>query len=647
MTNSTSQSDPKPKKPKGPIRTGAVVPTVVILALIGVYFSFFFDGNLRRALEYAGTHIVGAEVDVARVYTSFIHARLEIDGIEVTDKEHPERNMVEVGHIRFELLWDALLRAKVVVDEASILNIEALSPRKHPGFIVPPSPPEPNGGKSAALENVEDAVVSQTRKQYNGNFLGDLAGLLGGGDTKAQLKNLEGQLKSEARIKELEKELDGKKKEWDAKIKALPQSKELQSYSDRVKALKFDFNNPAELARSVQEADKIIKEANEKVKLIDQTQKDLKGDLGKYNQAYQDIEKMVQQDIHDLQGKLKIPSIDAKEFSQQLFMSMIEKKLGSLFKYVEVARHYMPPKKTAAEKAADKSEQIIPPKRGQGKTYRFPITTGYPLFWLKHAAISSQMNTSEFSGNIKGEIKDLTTDPAQIGRPTLILAQGDFPKQGIQGLDAKITLDHVTDVPKESMLIKVGGFPVTGTKLSDSPDVKLAINQAKGSSDMEAVFTNDILTMSMKNSFGDLKYDLETKNNVVKEIIDSVLKGIPTITVNANVKGSLHDLDIHINSNLGEELSKGFQKQLQAKIGEAKAQLQKQIDEKIGGEKNKLKAELDKANGGVTKDIDGKKSEADKVIKDAQNQVNGKQGGGQKKKVEEEGKKLLNKFLGK
>ncbi len=67
------------------------------------------------------------------------------------------------------MLWDALLRAKVVVDEASINNIQALTPRKSPGYVVPPSPPAQ--GKSI-VEKAQDQVLAQTRKQFNQNFLG-------------------------------------------------------------------------------------------------------------------------------------------------------------------------------------------------------------------------------------------------------------------------------------------------------------------------------------------------------------------------------------------------------------------------------------------------------------------------------------------
>jgi uncharacterized protein (TIGR03545 family) len=348
----------------------------------------------------------------------------------------------------------------------------------------------------------------------------------------------------------------------------------------------------------------------------------------------------VQEDMRDLQNRLKLPNIDAKEFSQQLFMGLIQKKLGSMAKYVEMARKYAPPKKTAAQKAEEKSEAFVPTKRGQGKTFRFPVTTGYPLFWLKHAEISSEAGTSEYGGNIKGQIKDLTSDPPFIGRPAIVIVKGDFPKQDIQGLDATIILDHTTDTARESAVVKIAHFPVQEYKLSDSPEVQLALQKASGASDMNATFVNEEITMELKNNFNDIKYHVEAKNKMVQDLIDNVLKGIPVITMNADIKGSLHDFEVHINSNLGDELSKGFQKQLQAKIDEARAQLKKMVDEKIGGNRDKLKSDMDKMTGGLTKDVDGKKGDADKSVKDAQNQLSSEQGGGQKA-LEKKGKELL------
>jgi uncharacterized protein (TIGR03545 family) len=622
-----------------------VIPVLILVALLVGYFILFFDSNLRRGLEYAGTHVNGAEVDVGRVHTSFLHASVEIDNIEVTDKNHPERNVLQVGQMHFKMLWDALLRAKIVIDDASILNIQALTPRRHPGHVLPPPPPTPPDAKKGPglVDDAEKTVLAQTKKKFSDNFLGDLAGLLqGGGNYQEQLKNMQGNLKSDAKIKELQADLKDKQAKWEAKIKTLPQGPELKQYETRIKALKFDTKNPSQFAKDLQEADKIRKEIGDKVKQIDETSKEVKSEVATYAQAYKDVEKLVQEDLKDLQGKLKLPNVDAKEFSQQLFMAMVEQKLGSLAKYVTLARQYMPAKKSKSEKQAEKAAQITPPKRGTGTTYKFPITTGYPLFWLKHAAISSETDQSEYSGHIRGDIRDVTTDQAFLGRPTIITAKGDFPKQKISGLDAKIIFDHTGDQSKDSMNVKVASFPVSGTTLSNSPDVKLAIASAAGSTETEASLVDEALTVSMKNNFGDIKYDLDAKNGMVKEIVDNVLKGIPTVSMNAEVKGSLSDFDVHINSNLGEELSKGFKKQLQAKIDEAKGQLNKLINDRIGGEKGQLKEQMDKTLGPVTKLLDERQGEANKAVNDVTKA--GGNGKNPQKKVEEEGKKLLKQF---
>jgi uncharacterized protein (TIGR03545 family) len=171
------------------------------------------------------------------------------------------------------------------------------------------------------------------------------------------------------------------------------------------------------------------------------------------------------------------------------------------------------------------------------------------------------------------------------------------------------------------------------------------LDKATGASDVQAVFTNEQLTMNMKNTFSEVKFGLEAKQKIVSDIIGDVLKGIPVVSVNADIKGSLSDLDININSNLGDDLSKGFQHVLQAKIDDAKGELQKLINDKIGGPRDKLKGDIGKLTGDLTKQIDGKKAEGDKAIKDAQSQATGGSKGG-KDKLQDEGKKLLNKVFG-
>lgn len=634
MTNSTA-----PKK-KGPIRTGAVVPSLIIFALIYFYFALLFDSNLRKGLEYVGTQINGAEVNIGALRTSFFNASLEIRDIQVTDKEKPHRNVVQVGTIRFKMLWDGLLRAKIVIDDASILNIQALSNRKSPGYVVPPPPPEPPKG-SGALARVQSEVIKQTQKQLNGNFLSDIAAVLGGTDSKAQLAQIQGDLKSNARITELQKELNEKKLAWEKKIKEMPQAKEIEALGQRAKALKFDTKNPAEFAKNLKEAQEIFKEAEKKVKTAEANAKDLRSDMGQTTDALKDLEKMVNEDLKDLQAKFKIPDVSAKDFSTQLFMAMLERRLVGLSSYVATARKYMPPPKTKEQKLAEKSEEFIPPQRGQGQTFRFPVTTGYPLFWLKRAALSSQVDAGEYSGNLKGEIVDLNSDPEYLKKPTILSLTGEFPNQGILGIDGKIIIDHTSADSKDSMIFKVASFPVENQVLSSSKDVGLAIKKAVGSTYLNAMLAQEKLTLTMRNEFQKVEFDLVAKEKLVQDIFGKVLVGIPTVTLNADVSGSFSSLNIGINSNLGEALSNGFKAQLEARLNEAKENLRKMIDSQIGANRAKLTADLQKATGDVNKILETHKAEIDKALAEIKKSSSSPDG---KKKLEQEGKKLLKKL---
>ncbi|HAG92060.1 MAG TPA: TIGR03545 family protein, partial [Bdellovibrionales bacterium] len=198
----------KKKKKKGPIRIEAILPAVLILGLVYGYFYFFFDGHLRRAAEYALTQIHGAEVNIGNIETSVFNASLLVQKIQITDKNQPERDLFRVGEIHFKALWDGLLRAKVVIDDASIKNIQALVPRERPGRVLPPPPPD---GKPGIIAKAEKEIVDQTRAKLQDNFIGDIAAVAGGVDVKDQLGQIESNLKASVRIKELEEELNKKK----------------------------------------------------------------------------------------------------------------------------------------------------------------------------------------------------------------------------------------------------------------------------------------------------------------------------------------------------------------------------------------------------------------------------------------------------
>lgn len=659
MTQPTRPTPATKNKPKKKVRTSliryeAIIPFAILVALIWAYFFFFFDSHVRRGLEYIGTQANGAEVNIASVNTSFWNATLDINKIQITDGSEPKKNKIQIGQMKWGMLWDALLRGKVAIKEASILEVAIGVPRAKPGFVLPPPPPS----KESKFEQLKAAALDAAQKEFDHNVLGDIASILGGTDPNEQLKNIQATLKSSAMITNLQTELKAKEVEWKKRIESLPQTKELEDLQKRVKSVKVDgFSNPAEVQKSLQEIQSIYNDADAKYKNIQSTAGALNGDLNNYKTTLAGLESQIKADIADLEARLKIPKLDAASLSKSIFGPMFLGKVRQAEFYMNKAREYMPPKKTPEQKAA-----LAPPtprERQKGRDYKFGRSNAYPLFWLKHAAISSKaIEGADWSGNLLGELKDVTDDQPMTGLPTIARFKGEFPKQGFYDVLGEVTIDHVTEKALEKVKLAVGSYPLAGQQLINSDEVKLGFDRAQVASNFEAVLTGGELVIESMNSFRRPKdtahatesapqgfLSAEAKQPILASILKGALADIPTVSLNARVAGSWTNLQFGINSSLGQDLTKAFDKQIQIKINEARAKLQAYVDERIGKEREKLMAEYNKVRGQIDAVVAGKQAELDKMkaqLEKAKNDAIQSQTKG----LEKEGKKALDQLKG-
>ncbi|MNJ96878.1 hypothetical protein D3C87_146120 [compost metagenome] len=637
MTTATQDSTVKKKKTKGPIRWEAIIPFLIICTIIGLYFHFFFDGHLRRALEWGGYKALGAEVNIANLETSFFKANLRIQGVELTDSEKPTHDAVKIGDIRFGMLWDALLRAKLVVNEAVVEQIEFGVLRKRPGRVAPPPPPSSGPGMS---EKLKQQALDAAQKEYSDNVLGDIASLLAGSDVNAQLDKLQESLPSKAMLTRLEQDFKAKQKAWDERIKSLPQGKEIQALGDRINKVKYkDFKTPQEVQASIQELDGIFKEADAKYKTIKSAGNDLSADLKAFDAQYKELEKQVRVDIKSLEQHFRIPKLDAASLSKALFMKYMGPYMAKAQRYRDLAEKYMPPNLMKKNKKDEAEVAIQPHPREKGISYEFGRPNSYPLVWIKRTAISSQAGLSPNAGNIRGEIKDITSNQVLIGRPTIANLSGDFPASKVEGFLAKLTLDNRKADSNIQYLVKVGSYPLEGKELVQSPDVQLAFSKANGSLEMRgALVALKHFTMDLQNNFTNVDYQVKAKEPVLEEILKAVFAGIPVVTLTAKGQGDFPLIPFDINSNLGPELGKGLQKQIQAKIDEARKKIEAYVNEEIGKQKAQLEKQINQA-----------KSQLDGEVKKAENQLNAQKKQAEsridqaKKDLENQGKKQLEK----
>lgn len=643
MKDSTMKTN-KEKKPQGPIRWNAIIPFSIFTLLIVAYFHFFFDLHLKKLLEWGGYKALGVEVNIGELKTSFFNASFQLQKLEITDSEKPQQNSLEIGDIRYQVLWDALLRAKFAVNEVAVEGISFGTKRSHPGKVAPPEPPKTGPGFS---DQLKDSFLEEAQNQHQNNVFGDLAALLQGESSQDQLKKLEGQLPSKAMAEALDAKVKERKKYWDEKFKTLPQGKELQNFNDRLSKVKTrDFKSPQELQASLQEVDSIIKDMDSKYKTVSSATQEFSTDLNSLQEDAKKLDAQVKQDVETLKQHFKIPKLDAKTLGKAVFMKYLSPYIAKFNRYKSMAEKYMPPKfkQSKEDKDAAQAEAIVPHERDHGTTYEFGRLNAYPLFWVKRVSISSQAGKTPESGDIKGEILNISSNQTTTGRPTTFKIEGNFPGMNIFGFKTLGSFDNTKEKPIVDMTAQVDSYEVTGKELLKG-DVEIGFEKATGRAEMKANLIGfKQVDLSLNNAFTKVSYNIKAKSTELQEVLKNVFFGIPKVTLTASGKGDLPNINFDVATNIGSELQAGFEKQINAKIEEAKAKVQKIIDEEVGKHKAAIENEIAKIKsqfgGEIQKSqnqLEGQKKQADQKIeqakKDAENQAKGQ--------LQKEGQKAL------
>jgi len=629
--NAMPTARPTPKK-KGPIRFEAIVPLALVIGLFALYFTLFFDGHLRRALEYGATSANGAEVDIGKLDTSLWKASVMVGNIEMTDPAQPGKNRVQIGAIDFRMLWDALLRGKVVINEASINDVQIDTPRKSPGRVLPPKA----GGDGPGYG---DKVLAQMKEEFSGNVLGDLAAIAAGANPKEQLASMGSDLKSSTQIAAMEKSLDEKKQQWQSRIAALPKAEDFTALQRRLSGVKLDnLQDISQTQSSLQELAAIRNDFDAKSKPVRDAAGSLSGDLAAAKGSLSGLDKIVSEDVRSLQARMHLPSLDTRTLSRALFGMDVLGKVQQAHGYMEQARSYIP--------AKNKKKPLAPMRaRSNGHDYVFGRTNSYPRFWLRKALISSRLQGG--SSALSGQILDVSTDQPLVGRPMVATIKGDFPQQGISGIKAELVIDHLTSVPIERLTMEVGQYGVAGRSLVSSPSVKLGFAKAEGSAKFSAQLRGDDVDVRMTNRFSKVAFETKAQSEVVREMMNASLSGLNAANLDAHVSGTWSKLDWQLSTNLADALERGMRRYLQGKMDEAKARITAMVNEKIAEQRKRLYARQADLESSLKAALAERQAQVDKLRDDldaARNKLDERKKaflGAQQDKLKEGSGKLL------
>ena len=579
---------------------------VAFLVLVGLIFGFTFlvlDSMVEQGIESAGTNANGAKVELASVDLTLFPLGLTLKGLQVTDREAPMTNLLEVERIAFLLDAGALLKRKLIVDEMAMEGLAFKTARTRSGAVTEDIK-EQGGPATAPGGQGKEAPAKQAKP--------DVKQILANEDLETL--RLAGEL--EGRIGEMSSK-------WEDKLSALPTSKDLDQYKARLseatkgKVTLKNFEQRADALKALE------KDINKDLKAIKSIEADYKADKQELDKGFGKLKAAPARDVKALKEKYGLSGQAASNLSGLLFGEKIEHWVDLALRYYETARPYMEKYRAGRESAH---------KRGKGITVLFKERDPLPDFMIRRAAASVRLE----GGVIDGEILHITHQQDISGRPTTLAFSTDTLKNmsmlsltgSVDRRDPETSLD-VFD-------LEASGMKISGVELSGGSRLPVTMERAGLDIKSHVSINNGELDGRVVAGFRDVNMEVGDTSGSLAKVLAKTIRSLRRFKIEAGFKGPLTSPDISIRSDMDKALAQAagdaaeqeareFQKELEAGISEyTSAQVQgakdsmaalKEIQDRISSAKNSLDASKKETSDSLKDSLDASKKEAADSLK--------------------------------
>ncbi|MBI4420755.1 MAG: hypothetical protein HY560_08015, partial [Gemmatimonadetes bacterium] len=411
-------------------RWKAIIPLVLLAALMALGWVFYADWAVERAVERVGAEIVGARVDLAGAAIRLGRGSVVLRGLQVTDPGSPMQNLVEAEEIVAAISPLPLLEKKVVIDSVAGRGVRFGTPRKMSGAL-----PRPSATTGLVARRISEWADQIRIPSFS------LAGL-------GQAVNIPAistdSLRTLAQARAVTGAADSARRGWEQQLQGMdprPQIDSARALADRLKGADLRSLGVQGARQEVTSARATVEALNRTIGRVKALEQSVSSGVASLKSTVAALDQARQADYAFARGLVKLPSLDAPDISPALFAEVGLEHLKPMLYWLAVAEHYLPP-------GLDPRARSGPDRvRAAGLTVQFPRARAYPGFLLRYADADLTLGGENVAaGTYRAQLAGLTTEPALYGRPLQLVVQRTGGRAGPQGARAFAQLDH-TRVP--------------------------------------------------------------------------------------------------------------------------------------------------------------------------------------------------------
>jgi uncharacterized protein (TIGR03545 family) len=573
-------------------RWKAIIPLAIVLVLLVVGWTLFADRLVKKLVEFAGTEVVGAKVELAAAHVRLLKGNVTLDGLQVTNPQSPMRNLVQVDQIVAQLNGGALLEKKVVVDTAAVRGVRFDTPRRTSGALKKPSPT--TGLVTRRVTGWADAIPIPSL---------DLSGL---GSVAAAAGISTDSLKSVGEARALAARADSMRAAFERDLNAANPSPTLDSARALAERLRgksvrqLGVQGTRDAVASVRAILGQVRSTRDRLTALQQR---VTSGLDTLRGGAAALDRARQADYAYAQRLVKVPSLATPDVSMALFGQMAIARVKPVLYWMGVAQQYMP----AGLKP--KPNPAPPRARMAGVDVSFPKAHTWPTFLLRHGDASLLLGgQTAATGAYAAWVSGVTTEPAVYGGPLRFGAERTAAARGPRELRVAGILDRSGEVPHDSVDALVGGvaFPAAeiaaaGARLEfPNGTVRLSLDRRGGTLDGSLRLTAD--GVRWVRTSGDTAAAATAalgSRAWVEGLIWRSVASVKDVGVTIRFSGRPDAPRLDVSSNVGAAVSAALQHEVGAEVARVQASVRARVDSIVGQQVAQAKAKLTALAGDV------------------------------------------------
>lgn len=521
---------------------------IAVVALLAIHLAL--EPVLQGFFVKFGERIIRSKIDIEQFDVGLTTADIHLGNVAVANPRSLDRNLIECESADFDIAASSILQRRLRIREATLRGVQFNTPRSKSGQV--------------AHSSVDVDLEGEDLRKISTNALRQFGWIIG--------RDLQDDLLSIQLARELASR-------WPEELAALEAkaARLVEEIQTQQKSLELSLSKP--LGGTIAFPEKV-----EQVERLRREYYDLKAELdGIIEQAARDQEAIAIARRHDesiLRRKLTLRNLDPQELSEYLLGEDLADKSREMLSWIRLARRYWPSDVEMPQADRQSGEDIV-----------FPGLKRMPCAVVEHMRLDGTILSGRTPVAWRGEIVNLTTDPALVSQPMVIRAE----TRGDQPLVLEATLDRTTSTPRDHIVLSLPKLKQAERTLGN-PE-QLAVTLAPGEMLLWAELHLEGEKLSGRMLIEQKSIAMRTQlppqyGPRIVERVQAATAPCQSLQAQVRLSGTLDKPGWTLESNLGPQLAANLTAALQAELDARKIELAARLDQYLLEERGRLDAQL-------------------------------------------------------